>query len=138
MIGCEFCEICHFVLVCISDTSREHCLSSGPRGGSRHPCIGLDTSGGLPSGITTVITRDRHFPDMANISTQCANIEISCTTSVPRPIKFHGTCLTAAILNSQSARNKVDKYPQRRVLYKGAGMGSITINNRNRLKKITM
>ena len=36
------------------------------------------------------------------------HIEISCTTSVPRPIKFHGTCLTAALLNSQSARNKVD------------------------------
>ena len=32
----------------------------------------------------------------------------SCTTSVPRPIKFHGTCLTAALLNSQSARNKVN------------------------------
>ena len=27
---------------------------------------------------------------------------------MPRPIKFHGTCLTAALLNSQSARNKVD------------------------------
>ena len=25
-----------------------------------------------------------------------------------RPIKFHGTCLTAALLNSQSAKNKVD------------------------------
>ena len=33
---------------------------------------------------------------------------ISCTTSVLRPIKFHGTCLTAALLNSPSARNKVD------------------------------
>ena len=55
-----------------------------------------------------MITRDRHYPDIANISTQCANIEISSTTSVPRPIKFHGTCLTAALLNSQSDRNKVD------------------------------
>ena len=36
------------------------------------------------------------------------SVPISCTTSVPRPIKFHGTCLTAALLNSQSARNKVD------------------------------
>ena len=43
-----------------------------------------------------------------NISIQCGNIEISCTTSVPRPIKFRGTCLTAALLNSQSVRNKVD------------------------------
>ena len=132
--------------MCISDTPREHRLSRGPRGGSRHPCIGLDTRGSidtivslrraiprpstrppsclhpvsaapelvgdadyaLPSAITTVITRDRHCPDITNISTQCANIEISCTTSVPRPIKFHGTCLTAALLNSQSARNKVD------------------------------
>ena len=132
--------------MCISDTLREHRLSRGPRGGSRHPCIGLDTRGSidtivslrraiprpstrppsclhpvsaapelvgdaddaLPSAITTVITRDRHCPDITNISTQCANIEISCTTSVPRPIKFHGTCLTAALLNSQSARNKVD------------------------------
>ena len=108
--------------MCISDTSREHGLSCGPRGGSRHPCIGLDTRGGidtivslrrviprpstrppsclhpvsatselvgdaddaLPSAITTVITRDRHCLDIATISTQCANIEISYTTSVPR------------------------------------------------------
>ena len=112
--------------MCISDTSREHRLSRGPRGGSRHPCIGLGTRGGidtiislrraiprpsthpssclhpvsatpelvgdadnaLPTAITTVITRDSHCPDIANISTQYANIEISCT----RPIKFHGTC----------------------------------------------
>ena len=67
-----------------------------------------DADHALPSAITMVITRDRHCPDIANISTQCANIEISCTTSVPRPIKFHGTCLTAALLNSQSARNKVN------------------------------
>ena len=67
-----------------------------------------DADDALPSAITTVITHDRHCLDIANISTQCANIEISCTTSVPRPIKFHGTCLTAALLNSQSARNKVD------------------------------
>ena len=132
--------------MCISDTSREHRLSRSPRGGSRHPCICLDTCGGidtiislrraipcpstrppsclhtvsatpelvgdagdaLPSAITTVITCHRHCPDIANISTQCANIEIFCTTLVPRPIKFHGTCLTAALLNSQSARNKAD------------------------------
>ena len=67
-----------------------------------------DADDALPSAITTMITRDRHCADIANISTQCANIEISCTTSVPRPIKFHGTCLTAALLNSQSARNKFD------------------------------
>ena len=129
--------------MCISDTPREHHLSRGPRAGSRHPCIGLDTHGGidtprraiprpstcppsclhnvsvapelvgdaddaLPLAITMVISRDRHCPDIANISTHCANIEISCTTSVPRPIKFHGTCLTATLLNSQSSRNKVD------------------------------
>ena len=130
--------------MCISDTPREHRLSCGPRGGSRHLCNSLDTRGSidtiislrranprpstrppsclhpvsaalvgyaddaLPSAITTVITRDRHCPDIANIFTQGANVEISCTTSVPRPIKFQGTCLTAALLNSQSARNKVD------------------------------
>ena len=27
---------------------------------------------------------------------------------MPRPIKFHGTCLKTALLNSQSARDKVD------------------------------
>ena len=128
--------------MCISDTSREHRLSRGPGGESRHPCISLDTCGSidtivslrranphpstcppsclhpvsaapelvgdsddaLPSVITTVITHDTHCPDIANISTQCANIEISCTTSVPRPIKFHGTCLIAALLNSPVGR----------------------------------
>ena len=129
--------------MCISDTPREHRLTRGPRGGSRHPCIGLgsidtivslrraiprpstcppsclhlvsaapelvgDANDALPLAITTVITRGRHCPDIAYISTQCANIEISCTTSVPRPIKLHGMCLTATLLNSQSARNKVD------------------------------
>ena len=120
--------------MCISDTPREHRLTCGPRGGSRDPCIALDTCGSidsivspsclhpvsaapelvgdaddaLPLAITMVITCDRHCPDIANISTHCANIEISCTTSVPKPIKFHGTCLTAALLNSQSAKNKVD------------------------------
>ena len=64
-----------------------------------------DADDAMPSAITTVITHDSHCPDIANISTQCANIEISYTTSVVRPIKFHGMCLTAALLNSQSARN---------------------------------
>ena len=102
--------------MCIYDTSREHCLSCGPRGGFRHQCMCLDTRGSidtivslrraishpstcppsclhpvsatpelmgdandaLPSAITTVITRDRHCPDIANISTQCATIEIQC------------------------------------------------------------
>ena len=118
--------------MCISDTPREHRLSRGPRGGSRHPCIGLDTRGSIdtivslrraiprpstrpPSCLHPVSAApelvggaDDALPLNTNISTQCANIEISCTTSVPRPIKFHGTCLTAALLNSQSARNKVD------------------------------
>ena len=75
---------------------------------SAAPGLVGDADDALPSEITMVITHDSPCPDIANISTQCANIEISCTTSVPRPIKFHGTCLTAALLNSQSARNKVN------------------------------
>ena len=84
------------------------------RGGSRHPCIGLDTRGSidtivslrraiprpstrppsclhpvsaapelvgdaddaLPSAITTVITRDRHCPDITNFYTVCQHRNI--------------------------------------------------------------
>ena len=44
--------------MCISDTPREHRLSRGPRGGSRHPCIGLDTRGS----IDTIVSLRRAIP----------------------------------------------------------------------------
>ena len=47
-----------FHTMCISDTPREHCLSRGPRGGFRHPCIGLDTRGS----IDTIVSLRRAIP----------------------------------------------------------------------------
>ena len=57
-----------------------------------------DADDALPLAITTVITRDRHCPDITNISTQCANIEIWGGVAI-----IHKDCLSAQTVATTGA-----------------------------------
>ena len=67
-----------FHTMCICDTSREHHLSRGPRGGSSHPCIGLDTRGG----IETIVSLRRAIPRPSTGPPSCLH-PVSAT---PEPV----------------------------------------------------